>query len=34
MQKIAGIFVGWILTPTCAALFAAVMYRLLAKLSC
>ena len=28
-QKIATIFVGWILTPTCAAIFAAVMYRLL-----
>ena len=31
-QKIATIFVGWILTPTCAAIFAAVMYRLLAYL--
>ena len=31
-QKIVTIFVGWILTPTCAAIFAAVMYRLLAYL--
>ena len=31
-RKIATIFVGWILTPTCAAIFAAVMYRLLAYL--
>lgn len=31
-QKIATIFVGWILTPACAAIFAAVMYRLLAYL--
>lgn len=28
-RKISTIFVGWILTPTCAAIFAAVMYRLL-----
>ena len=28
-QRIARIFIGWILTPTCAAIFAAVMYRLL-----
>ena len=28
-QKIRTIFIGWILTPTCAAIFAAVMYRLL-----
>jgi len=28
-QRIARIFFGWILTPTCAAIFAAVMYRLL-----
>jgi PiT family inorganic phosphate transporter len=31
-QKIATIFVSWVLTPTCAAIFAAVMYRLLAYL--
>ena len=31
-QKIATIFVGWVLTPACAAIFAAVMYRLLAYL--
>jgi PiT family inorganic phosphate transporter len=31
-QKIATIFIGWILTPLCAALFAAVLYRLLAYL--
>ncbi len=28
-QRMATIFIGWILTPTCAAIFAAVMYRLL-----
>jgi PiT family inorganic phosphate transporter len=28
-RRIATIFVGWILTPTCAALFAALVYRLL-----
>lgn len=28
-QKISTIFIGWVLTPTCAAIFAAVMYRLL-----
>jgi PiT family inorganic phosphate transporter len=31
-QKIAIIFVGWILTPLCAAIFATAMYRLLAYL--
>jgi PiT family inorganic phosphate transporter len=31
-QKITTIFVGWILTPTCAAIFAAVTYRTLAYL--
>lgn len=31
-QKIASIFVSWVLTPTCAAICAAVMYRLLAYL--
>ena len=31
-QKIATIFIGWILTPACAAIFAAVTYRLLAYL--
>ncbi len=30
--KISTIFVGWVLTPTCAALFAAVMYRVLDNL--
>ena len=28
-QRMATIFIGWILAPTCAAIFAAVMYRLL-----
>lgn len=28
-RKISSIFVGWVLTPTCAAIFAAAMYRLL-----
>ncbi len=31
-KKISTIFIGWVATPTCAAIFAAVMYRLLASL--
>jgi PiT family inorganic phosphate transporter len=30
-RKIGTIFIGWIITPTCAAIFAAVVYRLLAS---
>ncbi len=31
-SRIAAIFVGWIMTPLCAALFAALLYRLLASM--
>jgi len=31
-RKISTIFLGWVLTPTCAAVFAALMYRLLGYL--
>jgi len=29
MKKISTIFTGWVVTPVCAAVFAAVVYRLL-----